>query len=150
MSCLLNSCNKYVYYEGPDFFYFDTSNPQNGATSISDNATITGSNALEYYIHFSSKERSEAVELSFSVTYTDGLLPGRDFRLTGESTTGKIVFYPGSNYDRPIRMEFLPHDLEKNERIILTLTSCSDPSVSLGKPGPGLYGNSLTIVKYKH
>ena len=146
----LSACNKnqYIYYDGPDFFYFDTA--QSSPTSILDEASITGGNAAEYYIHFSTRSRENPVTVSYTISTTQGLTEGVDYRLIGESAEKKLVFYPGSNYDRPIRMEFLPHKLDQEEKITITLSECSESGIMLGKPGPSAIGRSLTIIKTNH
>lgn len=145
---IMTACNEYIVYDGPDFFYLDTGNIQTSSTLIQDDASITGTNAAEYYVHFCTRRRTDPVELYYTVTCSSGLKEGVDYGL--EANAGTLTFYPGSNFDRPIRMEFYPHDLEKNERITITLTGCSDSSVSLGRPGPDALGMSLIITKYKH
>lgn len=137
----LASCSKFVEFK--DFFIAfspGTSDP----TSISEAGTIT----CAYYVHYAGTLPDEASVVTFSVTPGDGLKEGVDYEIVTKG--GKLNFLPGI-YNLPIRIRFLPHELDpgKDNSLVLRLEECSNDRLTLGYPGPAENNREIKIIKYK-
>ena len=137
----LASCHKNdpVIFDS-SFICFDLVN--SSSISIHQNAELTG----EYWIHLSSSTRETPLTVEASVSPGDGMTEGIDYELISGS---KINFLPGV-YNMPYRIKFLrnPIDPEKDNSIYISITEASDPSVTLGFPGPDALNRNITITKY--
>ena len=142
----LSACNKnkYIYYDGPDFFYLDAA-ASSKYLSISQDASLTGVNVAQYVVHFSSRERTEPVTVGFKVVASSGLTDGVDYKVV--TPNNKLTFYSGL-YDLSIRIEFYPHPIANNETLLIELDEVSDSSISLGYPGVDQKSKKLTITKF--
>lgn len=146
----LGSCskNEYKTYDGPFFFYFDLS--KSSTITINEAGTMNA----EYYVHYTGPQASRTNIVSFSVTPGDGLVEGVDYTVT--TAGGALNFMPGFT-DLPIRIKWLPHDIDpsKNNTVTIRLENVDDDSFVLGLPGPdnSNYSKSLRqiiISKYQN
>lgn len=113
------------------------------ATSIDCMARRTA----EYPVHYSGKKPTEPIEVRFSVTAGDGLREGTDYRM--DTRGDRLVFLPGI-YELPVRVTWLPHELDsgKDNSLTLRLEQVNREEVRLGVPGPGGKYRELKIVKF--
>ena len=109
--------------------------------SSSNNFVVT------YYFSLVSEELKEPLTVNFDLQVGDGLKEGKDFTLQTQSRT--ITFDPGV-YKKPFRINYLsnPVDDSKDNTIKIVITSASDPSITIGYPGPSAKFSTHTITKH--
>ena len=126
--------------------FFVSIQDENGAQtsrvwSSSNNFVVT------YYFSLVSEELKEPLTVNFDLQVGDGLKEGKDFTLQTQSRT--ITFDPGV-YKKPFRINYLsnPVDDSKDNTIKIVITSASDPSITIGYPGPSAKFSTHTITKH--
>lgn len=124
------------------FVYLMTENGSDKATVGSD-----VDNVNVYYMVLSSASLSQNLVVDYKVTAGDGLKEGVDFSM--ETKGSSITFLPGIN-KMPLRIKWMPHDLDENKDNTLRLTlTGANMSVNLGFPGPDALNKELIITKKK-
>ncbi|MGM9768244.1 MAG: hypothetical protein ACI3Z0_07270 [Candidatus Cryptobacteroides sp.] len=139
---LLCGCDINDFKQFTDYYMaFDTS--KSSTTTVNEAGEFAGS----YNIHFCTVKRDEAVTVTVEVIPGDGLCENVDYKVV---TSSSIKFAPGV-YDKTFVIQWLPHvlDASKDNTLTLRLFDCSDPSVTLGVPGPDEGFRSLKIYKTK-
>ena len=104
-------------------------------------------NLQTYYVKLVCPGNFGEVNISYDLIVGDGLKEGVDFKHI-RSTASPLVF-PDGVYSRPIRIEWLRHELdpEKDNSLTISIAGSSNDQVSLGKPGPDHIGKDYRIVK---
>lgn len=102
---------------------------------------------MSYYVNLVSPILDHDLVVEYEVIPGDGLKEGVDYELV--SSSKKIRFSPGVT-KMPIRINYLsnPLDEKKDNKLTITLVSCSDKSIILGYPGPDSYYRSHVVTKY--
>ncbi|MCI1786416.1 MAG: hypothetical protein LKI59_09840 [Bacteroidales bacterium] len=100
-----------------------------------------------YYVYLVIPAQNTDITVNYDLIAGDGLKEGVDYKLIS-STSSPLAFLAGI-YKMPIRIEWLKHGLDpsKDNTMQIVLTSCSNTSVRLGKPGPDSIGKIYTIIK---
>ena len=126
--------------------YFVSIQDENGAQT---SRVLSSSNnfVVTYYFSLVSEELKEPLTVNFDLQVGDGLKEGKDFTLQTQSRT--ITFDPGV-YKKPFRINYLsnPVDDSKDNTIKIVITSASDPSITIGYPGPSAKFSTHTITKH--
>lgn len=135
---MLASCNKLETFS--DFFIaFDTG--KSSTTTVDEEGELTGT----YVVHYTGEKPDDAITVTYSVSCGDGLTEGVDFSMATSSR--KLTFLPGV-YEQSIKVNWLPHDIDKTKDNTVTITLEDAGGVLLGYPGPDKLGKSITITKY--
>lgn len=126
--------------------FFVSVTDENGAQT---SRVLSSSNnfVVTYYFSLVSEELKEPLTINFDLQVGDGLKEGKDFTLQTQSRT--ITFDPGV-YKKPFRINYLsnPVDDSKDNTIKIVITSASDPSITIGYPGPSAKFSTHTITKH--
>lgn len=140
---LVQSCSDRLHTIFTDY-YVSIKNEDGAASSVvdasQDNLLVT------YYIYLVAPILDEDVVVNYSVEPGDGLKEGVDYKLT--SASGKVTISPGITR-MPVRVTFLRHEVDpqKDNTLTLKLTSCSNPSIRIGYPGPDALFSSHIVTK---
>jgi hypothetical protein len=102
---------------------------------------------VSYYFSLVSEARKEPLTVNFDLVVGDGLEEGKDFSLQTQSRS--VTFEPGV-YRKPFRINYLGRavDPAKDNTIKIIITSTSDPSLTIGYPGPSAKFSQHIITKY--
>lgn len=100
-----------------------------------------------YYLRLSSKTRTENLSVEYDIIVGDGLQDGKDYTLDA-TTASPIIFEPGV-YEKIIKINWLPNELDeqKDNTLTIQLSSTNDNSVTIGKIGPNKLGSTYVIKK---
>lgn len=139
---LLSSCEKEEPYDHPFVYIIQADDSSYAATStVSSQATVVRT----YNICLSSKELTENLVVDYSFTIGDGLKAGVDFE---RMTTGsQVVFVPGV-YSMPIRIRWLPNEVDTSKDNTVTIRiENTNLGFTIGFPGPDQLSRQHTIRK---
>ncbi len=102
---------------------------------------------VTYYFNLVSEERTEPLTVYFDVVLGDGLKDGVDLEF--QTANRSITFQPGI-YKRPFRINYLNHtvDPDKDNTIKIIIKETSDPSITIGYPGPSAKFSKHVITKH--
>ena len=143
--CVLSSCSdrpKDLLFQ--DFFVSvadETGSQSSRILSTANNLVVS------YYFSLVSEARKEPLTVHFDLVVGDGLEEGKDFSLQTQARS--VTFEPGV-YRKPFRINYLknPVDPSKDNTIRIIITSVSDPSLTIGYPGPSAKFSQHIITKY--
>ena len=137
---LFSSCEKDKPYDHPFVYIIQADDAAYAATStVSSQATVVRT----YNICLSSKELSENLIVDYSFNVGDGLKAGIDFERV--TTGNQIVFVPGV-YSMPIRIRWLPNEIDPLKAITIRIENTS-LGFTVGFPGPDQLSRQHTIRK---
>lgn len=125
------------------FVYLSDANGASSSTVDSNSQNYLAT----YNIHLISPVLPHDVQVYYDLVVGDGLTEDVDFRII--TSTGSPVTFARGITSMPVRIEWLAHPLDgtKDNTLRIVLRSCSDPSVTIGKPGPDHIGAEYTITK---
>lgn len=143
--CILSSCSdrpKDLMFQ--DFFVSVADEMGSQSSRILSTANNL---VVSYYFSLVSEARKEPLTVNFDLVVGDGLEEGKDFSLQTQSRS--VTFEPGV-YRKPFRINYLknPVDPSKDNTIRIIITSVSDPSLTIGYPGPSAKFSQHIITKY--
>ena len=143
LAFLLTSCKDHLEVVFDDYYVCVKSEDGAASSTVSSAADQL---VMTYYFNLVSVERDEDLTVNFDVVAGDGLKEGVDFVLPTDSRS--VTFSKGI-YKRPFRINFLKHTLDpsKDNTITIKITSTSDPSITIGYPGPSAKFSSHVITK---
>lgn len=106
-----------------------------------------GKSISTYYLVLVAPPLGQDIQVTYDLVVGDGLQADVDYR-TVASTVSPVTI-PAGIYRIPIRIEWLPHELDpaRDNTLRIVLRGCDHPTIQLGRPGPARYGNNYTITK---
>lgn len=143
---VLSSCvQKYVVFDNPYAYVVLEGDLQYGESSV---VPSNVNNVIRTYnVYLSSKSFDSAITVNYDIVAGDGLKEGVDFETVSSDRT--LTFLPGI-YCMPVRIKYLRHELDssKDNTLMISLSSSSDPAVSLGFPGDARKCSKHIITKF--
>lgn len=102
-------------------------------------------NINTYKVYVSTVPLTTNLEVNYQVIVGDGLKQGVDFELVTKGSM--LTFLPGI-YDMPIRVRWIPHQVDETKDNTLTIRlSGNNQGIHLGMPGPDGLQRELVIEK---
>lgn len=139
---LLGACEKEEPYDHPFVYIVQADDTSYAATStVSSQATVVRT----YNVCLSSKSLEENLVVDYSFTVGNGLTEGVDFERV---TTGSQVVIPAGVYSVPIRIRWLPNEIDTSKDNTVTIRIESNSlGFTNGFPGPDEMSRQHTIRK---
>ena len=137
---ILCSCTDRIQFETPHFVSIQSESGMGSSTVISTADNLV----LQYPVRLVSTTRPKDLVVEFDVTTGDGVSEGVNFTLPAK----RSVTFSKGEYIKYIRINYKNHlvDETKDNTLVITLTSASDPDVILGYPGPSKKFSSHTVT----
>ena len=145
MLCVLSACTdrpKDLMFK--DFFVYVVDETNSASSRVFSSANDL---VITYYFNLVSETLREPLTVNFDVVIGSGLSEGTDFTFQTESRS--VTFEPGV-YRKPFRILYKSHavDPSQDNTIQIIITSTSDPSLTIGYPGPSAKFSKHIITKY--
>ncbi len=104
-------------------------------------------NLMTYYVYLVCPGGFGDVSIDYELIVGDGLKEGVDFKHI--RNTASPLSFPEGVYRKPIRIEWLEHELDprKDNSLTISLIGTDNAKVNLGRPGPGHLGKEYRIRK---